>query len=108
MTAGSAPIRPELQAFVDARNRPAMFFFTDSPMWRPDVIAMHEEVRGRRFEEIDLVIHSGGGSIHAAYQVVELLRLHSKRLNACVPFWAKSAATLLCLGADEMRLTQAS
>jgi hypothetical protein len=56
----------------------------------------------RRYEELDVVLHSGGGSAHSAYQIVELLRFHAGRLNACVPFWAKSAATLLCLGADKI------
>lgn len=58
----------------------------------------------REFDEIDLVIHSGGGDIHAAYQTIQLLRMHAKRIHACVPFWAKSAATLLCIGADKIVL----
>ena len=48
------------------------------------------------------MIHSGGGDIHVAYQMVELMRMHTKRLFACVPLYAKSAATLICLGADEI------
>ena len=48
------------------------------------------------------MIDSHGGNIHAAYQVIELLRLHAERIHACVPFYAKSAATLLCLGAEEI------
>ncbi len=50
------------------------------------------------------MIHSGGGSVHAAYQAMTMLRLHAERIFACVPFWAKSAATLLCIGADKMVL----
>jgi len=99
---GSPP--PELQRFVDARHRPAAFFFTgdEYPLFRSHVISLHDAVHGHNFEELDLVIHSGGGIAHSAYQVVELLRFHTKQLNACVPFWAKSAATLLCMGADKI------
>lgn len=105
---GSGPPspKPELQRFVDARKRPAAFLFTggEYPLFRNHVIDLHAAISGRTYEELDLVIHSGGGIAHSAYQIVELLRLHTKRLNACVPFWAKSAATLLCMGADEIVL----
>ncbi len=105
MTAAQTPaIAPELQRFVDARGRAAAFFFTggEYPLFRNHVISLHDAIRGRKFEELDLVIHSGGGIAHSAYQVIELLRIHTKQLNACVPFWAKSAATLLCMGADRI------
>jgi hypothetical protein len=102
MSDAPPPIDPALQAFADARGRPAVFLFSDSPLWRQYVIDLHKELAGRSFESIDLVIHSGGGIAHSAYQIVELLYLHTKRLNACVPFWAKSAATLLCMGAQEI------
>jgi len=93
------------QAFVDARGRPAVFFVVDRverPISTHSVLTLHDQLRDRQFEELDLVIHSGGGSAHAAYQAMTMLRLHAKQINACVPFWAKSAATLLCIGADKI------
>lgn len=95
-------IEPELQKFVDVRQRPAVFLFHDDPLWRNHVIDLHRELAGRKFSEIDLVIHSGGGLAHCAYQIVELLHMHGERVSAIVPFWAKSAATLLCMGANEI------
>jgi hypothetical protein len=95
------------EAFVQARRRPAVFFFVDRhqrPVNYNSVLRLHDQLRDREFEELDLVIHSGGGSVHAAYQAMTLLRLHAKAINACVPFFAKSAATLLCIGADKMVL----
>ena len=95
------------QAFVDARGRPAVFFFVDRfnrPISTHSVLTLHDQLRDREFEELDLVIHSGGGSVHAAYQAMTMLRLHAKKIDACVPFWAKSAATLLCIGADKIVL----
>jgi hypothetical protein len=93
------------QAFADARGRPAVFLFVDcTPISRQHVLELHDQLRGREFDELDAVIHSGGGSAHAAYQTMTLLRLHAKKINACVPFFAKSAATLLCIGADKMVL----
>jgi hypothetical protein len=96
----------QLQTYVDARQRPAVFLFTGNelPLWRSHVLQLYELLADRRFDELDLVIHSGGGSAHAAYQTIELLRLHVERVNVCVPFWAKSAATLLCIGGDQIVL----
>lgn len=106
MAATPSPTPPELQAFADARGRPAVFLFNagDDPLFRNDVLALHERLSGNRFDELDMVIQSGGGSAHAAYQVVEMLHLHTNRWNACVPFFAKSAATLLCIGANRIVL----
>lgn len=91
---------PELVAFTNARGRPAVFLFLPESLSLRNVVQLREVLGTQEFEELDLVIDSGGGNIHAAYQMIELLRLHTKRLYACIPFYAKSAATLLCIGAD--------
>jgi hypothetical protein len=66
------------------------------------VVKVHECLESRFFPQIDLVLHSGGGDINTAYQIAELLRTHAKKLNAIVPMYAKSAATLLTLAADQI------
>ena len=92
----------ELVAFADARGHPAVFLFLTEPLEFHHVIQLRAVLGTQEFQDLDLVIYSGGGSIHAAYQMVELLRLHANRLHACVPIFAKSAATLLCIGADDI------
>lgn len=52
--------------------------------------------------EIHLWIDSIGGSADSAYKLACLLRARSRRLVAIVPDYAKSAATLLALAADEL------
>ena len=96
----------KLQPFASLRGRPAVFLVTDEyePLATDQLFQLRDALGDRQFEEIDLVIHSGGGDINVAYQMVELVRLHTMRLFACVPLYAKSAATLLCLGADEIFL----
>ena len=90
----------EMQAFATLRGRPAVFLVLYESLDMPHLFQLRTALRDRQFEEIDLVIDSGGGDINVAYQMVELIRLHTDRLFACVPLYAKSAATLLCLGAD--------
>lgn len=79
-----------------------MFLVLDEYLDIKHLLQLRREIGDRTFAELDLVIHSGGGSIHIAYQMIELLRAHTKKLYACVPLYAKSAATLLCLGTDSI------
>jgi hypothetical protein len=89
-----------LEEFVKARKRSVVFLCIPEFLNVHDVLTLRKELGNRHFEEFDIVIQSGGGDIHSAYQMIELLRFHATKLNACVPFYAKSAATLLCVGAN--------
>lgn len=51
---------------------------------------------------IHLVLDSGGGSLDSAFRSVRFLRRFAKRIRVYVPRRAKSAATLIALGADEI------
>lgn len=58
-----------------------------------------------KVEHIDVVIDSPGGDLDAAMKLSKILRNHCGELTVSVPFSAKSAATLLAIGADQMRLS---
>lgn len=58
--------------------------------------------------EIDLWLESGGGDAHAAYKIALLLRSRARTLRVVVPDYAKSAATLLSLAADEIYMAEAA
>lgn len=62
------------------------------------VISEREDLKG--LDTLEILLHSPGGSADVAYQVIQFFRHHCKRLNILVPLEAKSAATLMCLGAD--------
>lgn len=53
-------------------------------------------------EQLDLFLYSRGGTTLAPYRMVQLMREYCKKLCVLVPYRAHSAATLLCLGADEI------
>lgn len=55
-------------------------------------------------QRVALVIDSPGGDARAAYQTAMIFRKHCSSVFAVVPRWAKSAATLLALSADEIAL----
>lgn len=49
-------------------------------------------------EEIDVIVNSPGGLADDAFRIIRTFRKNFKQVNIIVPFWAKSAATLLSLG----------
>jgi hypothetical protein len=69
-----------------------------------DVHALMECCHGVPEDELDLIIHSPGGSPEAAEQMVDYLRTQFGYIRAFVPLQAKSAATMIALGCDEIVL----
>lgn len=70
-----------------------------------DVDALNEVLeRIGSHDTIHLFIKSDGGSGQAALRFVNLLRQHCRRLVALVPLECASAATMITLGADEIRM----
>ena len=55
---------------------------------------------------IALLIESPGGSATAAYAIAKMLHRHCGSFTAVVVSWAKSAATLLALGASQIILAE--
>lgn len=60
--------------------------------------------RGEGGAPLGLFIKSSGGSGRAALRVINLLRQYAPRLTALVPLECASAATMMALGADEIRM----
>jgi hypothetical protein len=103
--------------WAGATGRPTVFYLLaegdpaedtrDVPITRKTVAQLANALSDDHFDDLDLVIHSSGGDIHAAYQMMSLLRGRVNpqgELVACVPGKAQSSATLLCLGADKILL----
>lgn len=60
-----------------------------------------------KFEHLDVILHSTGGDIHEAYDMIKLCRKYTeKEVTVFVPMRAMSAATLIALGADQVVLTK--
>jgi hypothetical protein len=67
-----------------------------------DVLSMMECCRDVDDSQLDLVISSPGGQAQAAEQIVEYLRTQFDYIRCFVPMQAKSAATMIALGCDEI------
>ncbi len=75
---------------------------------------LHQEIRTKLDEvvttspentHIDVWIRSLGGDAHAAYKIILELRSRCKQLQAIIPDYAKSAATLLAIGMDKIYMS---
>ena len=53
-------------------------------------------------DRLDLVLHTVGGSIPTAHWLCNILHAYGKHLSVLIPAKARSAGTLLCLGAHEI------
>jgi Serine dehydrogenase proteinase len=60
--------------------------------------------------DLDFMLHTGGGDIDAAEKLISVVRtcVGSGRLRMIVPDYAKSAGTLMALGADEILMSDTS
>ena len=70
---------------------------------------MEEEIESpKECTEIDVWLDSPGGKANAAYKIALLLRSRAAKLRVVVSDYAKSAATLLVLAADEIYMAGAA
>src|SRR5437588_5120374 len=67
-----------------------------------DVQGFMETVSDLEEKELDLILHSPGGSAEAAESIVEYLRTRFDHIRVIVPVAAMSAATMIALSADEL------
>lgn len=70
---------------------------------REDILPIEDVLRSiGNCEKLDLMIHSPGGDPNAAEKIIKSCRSYAKEFRVIVPNSAKSAATLIALGADEI------
>src|ERR1035437_3986653 len=71
-----------------------------------DKIGFYEVTHAIKGNSLDLMIHSPGGSPEAAETIVESIRSRFSHVRVIVPSYAKSAATMMAMSADEIILEQ--
>lgn len=91
-------------AFLEPRSIPP----ADLQIGLGDVMGFMEACSNINERQLDLILHSPGGSAEAAESVVEYLRQRFDHVRVIVPVAAMSAATMLALSADEIVMGQHS
>ncbi|MBI4118517.1 MAG: ATP-dependent Clp protease proteolytic subunit [Parcubacteria group bacterium] len=109
--AASAPkedkFAKQLKAFVAERKKPALLLRMGT-VTPASVILTQNKLRGKNFDELDVILETPGGHIESAYKIVKLLRKHTKRVNIVVPTYAKSAGTLISLAGETLVMATTS
>jgi Serine dehydrogenase proteinase len=67
-----------------------------------DIQGFMASLHGLKGKNLDLVLHSPGGSVEAADQIVQYLRAKYEHIRVIIPQNAMSAATMLACAADEI------
>jgi len=96
-----------LRELARIRKRPLLVF--NSVDIQPESVILTEKVLGsKKFQELDILVQTPGGDPHSAFKIVKLFRKNAKKVNIIVPLLAKSAGTLICLGADKIIMSEIS
>ncbi|MFM7141775.1 MAG: SDH family Clp fold serine proteinase, partial [Alphaproteobacteria bacterium] len=88
-------------AIAGMTERPCLVF-ARSEIHRTDMELVYEAMGGETGPGIEVLLSSCGGNIEGAYSVSRSLRRRFGQVRVWVPYIAKSAATLMCLAADEI------
>lgn len=93
---------------LEERRKSRIFFFIENEddhicyPQREFLYSKKDEFKD--IEKLEVLLHSGGGHADCAYHIAKLFRNHCKELNVIVVSEAKSAATLMCLVADQIHM----
>jgi hypothetical protein len=69
---------------------------------------VENKISESKADHLFLIIQSGGGSPFSAVSIMNILDAHFGKISTIVPRYAKSAATLMALGTDEIYLDSKS
>lgn len=86
---------------------PSFFNLVPSFISVDDSIAVLRAIRNTPAQQpIDLILHTPGGMVLAAEQIVSALQHHQGGYHVYVPYLAMSGGTLLALGAEKIHMAQ--
>jgi len=97
--------------FENVRDCNSRAFYVGTPQTKiagPFVHQFHKFLRKQgTYDELDLILDSGGGKLDSSVKIVNICNQYSDKVNVFVPFYAKSAATVIALSAENLYLGRA-
>ena len=101
-------LKEQLGILSEKRKVTAMLFYTSGDIDYYKASSLLRILRKEpSIENLDLIIDSGGGDITMAVKIVNICKNYSNKFTVIVPFFAKSAATMIALSADDLILGKA-
>ena len=92
-----------IERLEQLRDSKVLVYFSYTPLDDSIIVPLYKQLKEiGHTKRIDLVLHSYGGAVDTPYKVVMMIREFCEEFAVIVPFVAKSAASMLVLGADEV------
>jgi len=92
-----------IERLEQLRDSKVLVYFSYTPLDDNILVPLYKQLKKiGHTKKIDLFLHSYGGAVDTPYKVVMLIREFCDEFAVIVPFVAKSAASMLVLGADEV------
>lgn len=94
--------QPLITEIEKMRNSRLVAFFCTRSITGPVAYRLNKIIRKIGcVENLDILVESSGGDIDSTAKIIKILRTYCKKLSVIIPFYAKSAAALFALHADE-------
>ncbi|MDR3543650.1 MAG: peptidase [Desulfosporosinus sp.] len=92
-----------IERLEQLRDSKVLVYYSHTPLNDTIIVPLYKQLKEiGHTKRIDLFLHSYGGAVDTPYKVVTLIREFCDQFAVIVPFAAKSAASMLVLGADEV------
>lgn len=76
--------------------------------WDAEIIENILKSYGTKIEKMDLILHSGGGFAESAERIINSIYTYCDDLRVIIPRQAKSAATMVSMGASSIMMSDTS
>ncbi len=99
-----------IKAIQDIRKSKVVVYYSIDTLTPNDAEVLFDLLQSvGKHDRLDLFLLSPGGYVDPAFKMAKMCRDFSKKnFGIIIPHYAKSAATLLCLGSDELVMGDAS
>ncbi len=95
--------RKLLRTIEDIRESKVIVYISHTPLDDEILVPLYGQLlKIGKTPKIDLILSSYGGAVDTPYKLVNLVREFCDQFGVIVPFAAKSAATMVAMGADEI------
>ena len=98
----------DLNTLANERERPVVLIDGNMDDFVKDYATVMARLAAGKDKRLSVLLSSPGGSGPAAYRMILYMRQYADNIEVLVPFEAKSAATLFCLGADTIYMGRES